>query len=292
MKFLIVGATGYVGSHVTSNLLSQGHAVHALVRDGESAPLGTKAVAISIAEHERLSKTASEYDAVGFFAASQELAFAAVSNAAVRAIISRLTTGQRFAMQGGSALFGDTGSTLRDEQFGFHPPAMLADRAAFEADILSNQGVSGPACSIIYGSLVHGGRGAMIPNLLLQAAQAHGSLVLPPNANVQWSSVHIEDWVKLIAHTLCDGPAGGGAWLAAGPLIALEDLIAEAAKISKLAAPLPGTPEDMVHRYGFFGPALMMNQRFGSQKAHNIYGWHAKRNDWQESLHELYAQVR
>jgi nucleoside-diphosphate-sugar epimerase len=292
MKLLIVGARGYVGSHVTLELLSQGHEVHALVRDGEFALFGTKAVSISIADRERLSEVASEYEAVGFFAASQEPAFTTVSNAAVRAIVSRLTTGQRFTMQGGSAVFGDTGSALCDEQFGFHPSAMLADRAAFETDIQRGTQAGGPACSIVYGSLVYGGRGAMIPNLLLQAAQAHGSLVLPPTANVQWSSVHIEDWARLIAHTLCDGPAEGGAWLAAGPLIALEDLIAEAAKISKLAAPLPGTPEDMAHCYGFFGPALMMNQRFGSQKADKFYGWQAKRNDWRESLHELYAQAR
>jgi nucleoside-diphosphate-sugar epimerase len=291
MKLLIVGARGYVGSHVTLELLSQGHEVHALVRDGESAPTGTRAVAISIAERERLSETASEYDAVGFFAASQQPAFSTISNAAVRAILNRLSRGQRFAMQGGSVVFGDTGSTLRDEKFGFHPPTVFADRAAFEIDILQSKRISGPACSVVYGSLVHGGRAAMIPSLLLHSARLHGSLVLPPTANVMWSSVHIQDWAQLIVHTLCGGPSEGGTWLAAGPLLALEELIAATANLCKLAAPLPSKREEMAYRYGVLGHSLMMNQCFYSQKAQAVYGWYAKRNNWRESLSDLYAQT-
>jgi nucleoside-diphosphate-sugar epimerase len=296
MKTLIVGAKGYVGSHVVSQLLAEGHTVHALTRPHEAAVNNTIPVYADLSDLPALQNAAAQFDAVGYFAASVNPAFSAVSDPAVYGIIDAMRKGQRFSMQAGSMVFGDTGTGRVDESAVWQTPPPLMQRAQFEQNVLNTARTNAPARSIIYGSLVYGGAGAMIPGVLMQAAKAKRSLLLSPAQDATWSGVHIEDWASLIIHTMKAGPDEGGAWLAAGADIGIDDLITEIAQHQNVPA-LPASEVDhssangqqhsptnsieaLQTYYGFFGPALMLNQRFSAQKSFDVYEWVATHNDW------------
>jgi nucleoside-diphosphate-sugar epimerase len=288
MKILITGATGYVGSQVVAQLLTHGHTLLALTRPGGTAPPNTTARYAELTDTQALSRAVDGVDAVGYFAASNEPAFAAVSEAAVHHLIDCLRPGQRFAMHSGSMVFGDTGNGAAVDAPHWNPPPPLQSRAAFEAAILALARPDAPTRSIVYGALVHGGgRGAMIPAAIIQAARASGRLTLPPVPDVQWSTVHVTDWAELIVHTLVGSDSAGGVWLAAGPQLALAELIAEAAQLTGAPVPEVGSFEALESAYGFFGPAFMLNQRFDARRAMQAFGWKATRNDWAASLREL-----
>lgn len=280
---LLIGANGYVGSHVCSELLSRGVAVRALVRPGERPPPGTQALEGLLTDTEAWLPVCGEVDAVGFFAASRDSAVEAQLQQSVRQVMQRLRQGQRMALQGGSLVFGDTGPGPVDEGFPRRPPAPLAQRSDFERDLMGMASApQSAACSVVYGSLVHGGSGAALPGALVAGA-LQARQVLCPDRSTTWSTVHVADWAVLIAHTLLSGPSEGGPFLAAGPAVAMDEVLSMIAGLAHLTLRSATVPE-LVQAYGMFGPALAMHQHFVARRAGGFYGWKPERNDLASSL--------
>lgn len=289
-RILVVGAGGYVGSSVVKSLIDAGHRVTALVRPGQAPGAGLQGLEGTLEDPMRWAAQCAAFDAVGYFAASQDPGFDSVLTRSISAIVSAMGPGQRFSMQAGSLVFGDTGTTIQDESATRQPPPFLAARSAFEEMLLlTGRRNDRPACSIVYASLVHGGRGAAIPGAMFRSARQHGWAAYLADVPVKWSSVHVDDWACLIASTLEGGPAEGGPYFAAGPSITLGDL---AMAIGGLAGvPTRPVPEaDMQAAYGPFGQALSMSQQFSAHRAAELHGWRAARTDLMASLRELTAR--
>lgn len=288
-RMLVAGAGGYVGSAVVRVLLDAGHHVTALVRPGEAAVAGIRALAGTLEDPDPWVARCAEFDAVGFFAASPSPAFESVMKRSIGAMVSVLGPEQRFSMQGGTLVFGHTDAVGGSRSVVRQPAPPLAARSAFE-ELLLHEGQLGdrPACSIVYASLVHGGRGAAIPGAMLRSARQRGRAAYREDVVVHWSSVHVDDWACLIASTLEGGPAEGGPYFAAGPSVTISELAVAIGGLAGVPA-APVSEADMDAAYGPFGPALCMSQRFSPHRAAELHGWRATRNDLAASLRELPA---
>lgn len=288
MRIFLTGATGYIGSHVARHLMRNGHQLFAMVRGaGEPAPTGMQPVVADLARPDEFARIASGFDAVGHFASAPTPEFAALNARAVSAVLAAIKGDQAFAMQGGSLVFGDTATAVRDESSGFHPPPFLAQQARLEESVLAAARGSGPRSFVVYASMVHGGKGAMIPGALARAAAQRGSLPLPGTGTQLWSTVHVEDWAQLIAHVLERGPGGGHAYLAAGPAVSIGKLLDIASDVWTLSPPFAADEQTLQSAYGFFAPALAVSQHFSAAKAQRDFGWEPRRNDLAASLKEV-----
>jgi nucleoside-diphosphate-sugar epimerase len=287
MKIFLTGASGYVGSHVATLLTKAGHELSALVSDSNTklSP-GISPVVGSLSNPDELVKLVEPFDAVGHFAAASSAEFAQINSRAIEALMGSMRRDQSFVMQGGSMVFGDTRHEVLDEQSAQQTPPFLHSQAALENSVLQ-AGVDGPRTFIVYGSLVHGGQGAMIPATLARAAKAQSRLFIPGDGTARWSTVHVEDWTTLIAAALERGPRGGHAYLASGPSVEIRVLLDMASDAWGLLPPLKGSDEEVQRAYGFFAPSLSMSQQFSAGKANRDFGWAPKLNDIAASLKEI-----
>lgn len=284
MRLLITGAQGYVGSRVANLLAARGHQVTALVRSSqEKPPSGQLSLVGSLEAPTEIAARIGDYDGIGHFAAAQSSEFGAINARFVETILSRMSRGQVFAMQSGSLVFGSTGTRVIDESAPLSPPPFLVERASLEQSVIQ-AGASGPQTSIVYAAMVHGGRGAMIPAILVDGSRRAGRVVYPGNGEQSWSTVHINDWIRLIVAALEAQSSGGQRYFAAGPIVSIRELAEHCALALGLPVPKHGPTEEVGSVYGMFAGALAMDQRLSGEKAAQLFGWIADRNNLKESF--------
>lgn len=276
MKTLfLTGHEGYVGSHVVTALLRRGAALKVMVRDEAAAARATahglEPVRAGLEDIGTLIAVARGVDGIGHFAASENPAFLRLNRAAIGSMLDGLAPGAVFLMQGGSMVFGDTGPDGAGADPAFNPPTALAARASLEAEVLAR---TGPRTHVCYGSLVFGGAGAVIPNVLLRAARMAGQAAHIGDGTAIWSAVHVEDWADLMARMLLDGTTAGRKVFPAAQDITMR-AVAEAVA-GAFDPPLPVrsvTAEEGLALWGFLGPGFALNQRFPGAPAREAHGW-------------------
>lgn len=157
MKVFMTGATGYVGSRLADTLLAQGHQVVGLVRSEKSADAlrrrGIETVRGNLKDADILTTAARAADAVIHTAFHIEPDISAsfrVEGEALAALLSAIRgTDKPLISTSGTAVLGDTGSLIFDEQT---PIAPHARRGRIENE-----------------------------DIVLGARDAHGIVLRPPN---------------------------------------------------------------------------------------------------------------
>jgi uncharacterized protein YbjT (DUF2867 family) len=201
MRVLLTGATGFIGSHVAAALLARGHAVVAAGRhQGRDPRLGfvpadfvhdtEKAVWVA-----RLKGIDAVINTVGIFRPSGDASFAAVHDAAPRALFAACAeAGVRYVVQV-SALGADDGAVSA-----FHTSKKAADDALAALPL--------PGC-IVQPSLVYGAEGAsarmfrMLASMPLAVQLGSAPQMVQP--------IHIEDVTAAICTLIeqASAPAAG-----------------------------------------------------------------------------------
>lgn len=282
MRILVTGHNGYVGSHVVSALRKADAAITVVCRDegdaGRARFEGLDGQVVSLGELDALRDLAGRCDGVAHLAASEDPDFLSANRAAITAMVDGLRTGSPFVMQGGSIVFGDTGPTPVENP-GFNPPPPLAAKATLDQDVLAMTCTA--RTFISYGSLIFGGRGAMIPNTLLNTARRVGYSAYIDDGAVSWSAAHIEDWADLIVRILTVNDRPGGAVFPAAQALTMRDVATAVA--NAYDPPLPTrsvSAADAAGLWGFFAAALAMNQNFDRKPARRDYGWSPQPRDF------------
>ena len=293
-SLFVTGFDGFIGSHVVSVLRHRQVHLHVLARDEESASraksLGLEPHRVALDDLAKLTEIARRVDGIAHLAASENPAFLPLNESATNAMLDGLAGGAPFVMQGGSMVFGDTGAAGAPATPAFNPPPPLAARAAFDERVLARSR-NGVRTHVTYGSLVFGGRGAMIPNALVAAAQRASYSGYPGNGQAVWSAVHVEDWADLIARVLLDGKTSGQAVFPAAQEITIRAVADAVAAAFTPALPVRTVdPEESLALWSFFGPALAMNQRFDGSVARAAYGWSPPVRDIAAELSRLASQ--
>ncbi len=195
MKVALTGATGFIGSHILTELRDNGHEVTALGRDVVDLH-DRPAVAALLRESDGAIHVASPGDA-----SSADLE-AAVIDAALDAFEG---TGKPYLHITGVWIYG--ANAFIHEESPIAAPALVAWRDPLNRRVLAGKGMRGV---VIVSALAYGDGGGGVPGLLLGSPRDDaGDLIMIGTGRQRWPTVHVADLANAFRRVLEDGSARG-----------------------------------------------------------------------------------
>ncbi len=275
MKVALTGATGFVGSHVLTELQGHGHDVMALVRDDAQAEAVTRrgatptvvdlydrpAVAGLLGSAEGAIHTASPGDATS----------ADLDNAVVDAAIDAFSgTGKPYIEISGLWVYGANSSIT--EQSPFNAPPLVAWKEPIERRVLGTTGMRGV---VVVSSTAYGDGGGGIPGVLLGSPRDDaGNLIMLGTGQQHWSTVHVADLADFFRRVLEDGSARGYYVIGDGQKPTVAELTEAAAVAAGAPGAVPGSDDEARARLGdYFAEVLLLDQGTLAAKARADLGW-------------------
>src|SRR5580704_2119244 len=166
MKVALTGATGFIGSHVLTELRSRGHEVTALVRDDAHADSvaargATPAVA-DLYDRPAVASLLAQADGVIHTASPGDATSADLDSAVVDAAIAALAgTGKPYLHVSGLWIYGSNPAITEESRL--NAPAMVSWKVPIERRILGAGQMRGV---VVISSTAYGDGGGGIPGLL------------------------------------------------------------------------------------------------------------------------------
>jgi len=279
MRVTLTGATGFIGSHVLTELQEHGHEVTALVRDEAQSDLvgGRGATPVVVDLHDRPAVVSLLGDADGAIhlaspgdATSADLD-SAVADAAIDAFAG---TGKPYIHVSGTWIYGDNSSI--DEESAFNPPALVAWREPIERRILDAPDMRGV---VIVSGLAYGDGGGGIPGLLLNSPRDDaGNLIMLGTGQQHWATVHVADLADFFRRVLENGSARGYYVIGDGLNPTVAQLTQAAAVAVGATGAVAGSEDEARSRLGdYFAEVLLLDQSAVANKATAELDWHPSR---------------
>jgi nucleoside-diphosphate-sugar epimerase len=279
MKVALTGATGFIGSHVLTELQEHGHEVVALVRDNAQAEtiasrVATPAVA-DLSDRPAVVRLLGDADGAIHTASPGDATSADLDSEVVDAAIEAFAgTGKPYLHISGLWIYGDNLSIT--EESTFVPPALVAWKRPIEQRVLDAPGMRGV---VIVSSVAYGDGGGGIPGLLLGSPRDEaGNLIMLGAGQQHWSTVHVADLADFFRRVLESESAQGRYVVGNG----LNPTVAELTEAAAVAAGAPGavrgSDEEARARLGdYFAEVLLLDQATVAAKARADLGWSASR---------------
>ncbi|MDQ1582270.1 MAG: hypothetical protein QOF36_324 [Microbacteriaceae bacterium] len=270
MSILLTGATGFIGSSVLKQLLSEGHAVTALVRDEAKARIVEAAGATPLVgdalDSALVTRAARESEGVIHTAD-----LGPADEAFVTAVFEGLAdSGKAYVHTGGIWTYGDN-SAITEDSAGV-AAGLTGWRLPIEERVRAAAGIRSV---LIQPGIVYGhGRG--LPNLVVDAPRdASGALQVVGEGDQHWTTVHVDDLAALYVLAY-ENAAAGSVYVAANghnPTVReLGEAVAQAAGIT--SGVTPETVTATRARLGdAFADALMLDQQATGSRAKIDLGW-------------------
>ena len=213
MNIFIFGASGYIGSHLTRQLVSEGHSVTAFARSEGAArkaeALGARALLGDLDFLPPLLDPISRHDAV-IWAAQLMLD---KEQYVVRELLSLLRgTNKTFVFTGGTSLLSQRtdGDWLEDsygENDPFVPRRHIAPRLEIE-NMVRAAATEGIRAMVVRPPLVWGHGGSRVIADLYHSARVTGAICYIGRGLNVYSSVHVDDLARLYSLVLTKGVPG------------------------------------------------------------------------------------
>lgn len=279
MKVALTGATGFIGSHVLTELQEHGHEVVALVRDNAQADTvasggATPAVA-DLSDRPAVVGLLGDVDGAIHTAGPGDATSADLDSAVVDAAIETFAgTGKPYLHISGLWIYGDNLSIT--EESTFDPPALVAWKGPIEQRVLDAPGMRGV---VIVSSVAYGDGGGGIPGLLLGSPRDEAGNVIMLGAGQQhWSTVHVADLADFFRRVVESEPAQGR-YVVGNRLNPTVAELTEAAAIAAGApGAVPGSDDEARTRLGdYFAEVLLLDQGTVAAKARADLGWSPSR---------------
>jgi len=275
MRVALTGATGFIGSHVLTELQEHGHDVTALVRDddqaGAVAARGAKATVVDLYDQPAVVGVLNESDAAIHTASPGDATSADLDSAMVDAAIRAFEgTGKAYLHISGLWVFGDNMSIT--EESPFKAPPLVAWKEPIERRLLDAKGVRGvvPVSSTAYGD--GGGGTAMV--LLGSPRDEDGNLIILGTGRQHWSTVHAADLADFFRRALESDSAHGYYVIGNGQRSTLAELTEAAAVAVGAEGAVPGSDVEARARLGdYFAEVLLLDQGTDAAKARSELGW-------------------
>ena len=210
MKIALTGATGFIGSHIVTELVSHGHDVTALVRDEKQAAIvadrGAKAAVVDLYDRPAVAKVFSDADGAVHTASPGDATSADLDSAVVDAAVEAYSTsGKPYAQISGLWVFGSNLSITEESPFA--APAMVAWREPIERRLLAESGMRG---IVIISGTAYGDGGGGVPGVVLGSPRdGDGNLIMLGDGRQHWSTVHVADLADAFRRVLEDDGASG-----------------------------------------------------------------------------------
>lgn len=215
MHVFVTGASGWIGSAVTDDLLAAGHQVSGMARsEASAAALQEKGVTVRRGDLDDVAGIrdgAAEADAVIHLANKHDFSHPAVSNAAERAAVQAIGdtligTERPFLFASGVAALAPGRPATEDDPSPFQGPNSPrggAENLAFE---FVDRGVR--SVSLRFSPTVHGNRDHGFIAILAAIAREKGVSGYPGDGTNRWAAVHRSDAARMVTLGLEKAPAG------------------------------------------------------------------------------------
>lgn len=279
MKVALTGATGFIGSHVLTELRSRGHEVTALVRDVAHADIvaargATPAVA-DLYDRPAVASLLAQADGVIHTASPGDATSADLDSAVVDAAIAALAgAGKPYLHVSGLWIYGSNPAITEESRL--NAPAMVSWKVPIERRILGARQMRGV---VVISSTAYGDGGGGIPGLLLGSPRDDaGNLIMLGTGQQHWSTVHIADLADFFRRALEDDSARGRYIVDDGVNPTLAELTQAAAVAAGAPGAVPGSDDEARARLGGnFAEVLLLDQGINTSKARTELGWHPSR---------------
>ena len=288
MKVALTGATGFVGSHVLTELQEHGHEVTALVRDDNQAGVvggpGVRPVVVDLYDRPAVVTLLSDTDGAIHVASPGDATSADMDSAVVDAALDAFSgTGKPYIQISGAWVYGNNSAI--DEHSPFNPPALVAWKEPIERRLLHADGVRGV---VIVSSVAYGDGGGAIPGVLLHSPRDdEGNLIMLGTGQQHWTNVHVEDLADVFLRALENDSARGYFVIGNGLNPTLAELTEAAAVAVGAPGAVPGSDDEARARLGdYFAEVLLLDQAVVAKRANAELGWSPRRPGLAEDLRE------
>jgi len=275
MKVTLTGATGFIGSHVLTELQEHGHLVTALVRDTRQADavadLGAAAIAVDLYDRAAVVGLLRDADAAIHTASPGDATSADLDSAVVDAAIEAFAgTGKPYLHISGLWIYGN--NTSVSEQSPIDSPPLVAWKEPIERRVLAGVDMRGV---VISSSVAYGDGGGGIPGLLLGSPlDDAGNLIMLGRGQQHWPTVHVADLANLFRLVLEQESARGRYVIGDGQNPTVAELTEAAAVATGAPGAVPGSNDEAKGRLGeYFAEVLLLDQGTVAAKARADLGW-------------------
>lgn len=290
MRIFITGATGCIGTAVTSALINAGHQVTALIRpqsDGMALErAGVVVVSGELSDLPKLRDVIEEHDGVVLAAADQRDP-ARADAAALDAILP--IEGPKIVYTSGVWVFGDTDDRVVDEDSELFPIALVEWRPDHESRVLTE---SGGRNAVIRPGCVYGAGQSLLAGWFAAAEQNEPLDLVGAGLN-RWAMIYLDDLADLYLKIIEEN--------ATGIFHGVDDTRATLGQIARAIIETAGSSseirprsvEDARKELGSFADALALDQQVASEKTRARLQWepsvsflHSVERQWEE-WHEV-----
>jgi nucleoside-diphosphate-sugar epimerase len=279
MKVALTGATGFIGSHVLTELTDHGHEVTALVRDDAHAEQvrarGAVPAVIDLSDPAAVASLLRGVDAAIHTASPGDATSADLDSAVVDAVIAAFDgTGKPYLQISGAWVYGENTAITDDSPF--HAPALVAWKEPIERRALGTPGLRGV---VLVSSVAYGDGGGGIPGLLLGSPRDDdGNLIMLGTGRQHWATVHVADLADAFRRALENDAARGYYVIGNGENATVAELTEAAAVAAGAQGAVPGSDAEARARLGdYFAEVLLLDQGSAATRANKELGWHPSR---------------
>lgn len=298
MKVFVSGATGFVGTAVSSAFVRAGHHVRGLTRSKAKADSldarGIEPVVGSMDKPDPWLAKARECSLLVHCAAEEGARYMELDTDMVETLVACVgTLGAPHALlyTSGVWVYGDTRGERVDESSPLHPPELVAARARNEGRVLSANSerlrtiVIRPGC-------VYGGSGSLT-GLWFKSAKKEGAARFVGQGAQRWAMIHLDDLAELYVRA---GESGRG-----GEVFNATDrsnaTVRECAAAASRAAGAEGkvattSIAEATKRLGPVAECLAFDQHVDSSKAVRLLGWQPRHAGFIDQVERHYASWR
>jgi nucleoside-diphosphate-sugar epimerase len=275
MKVTLTGATGFIGSHVLTELQQHGHEVTALVRDdGQAdrvAAKGATPIALDLYDRAAVVGVLGNADGAVHTASPGDATSADLDSAVVDAVLDAFDgTGKPYLHISGLWIYGSNSAI--SEQSPLDPPALVAWKEPIERRVLDAGDMRGV---VIVAGTAYGDGGGGIPGLLLGSPRDDdGNLIMLGTGRQRWTTVHVADLARFFRRVLDDDSARGRYVIGDGLNPTVAELTEAAAVAVGAPGAVPGSDDEARARLGdYFAEVLLLDQVTYAAKARDEFQW-------------------
>jgi nucleoside-diphosphate-sugar epimerase len=276
MKVVLTGATGFIGSHILTELDKHGHEVTALVRDEAQAATvaarGATPAVVDLYDRPAVATLLGRADGAIHTASPGDATSADLDTAVVDAVTDAFDgTGKPYLQISGLWIYGD--NTSITEESPFNAPALVAWKPPIERRVLEAKGMRG---AVIVSGVAYGDGGGGLPGLLLGSPRDDaGNLVMLGTGRQHWATVHAADLADFFRRVLEDNTARGRYVIANGLNPTAAELTEAAAVAVGAPGAVSGSDTEAKARVGdYFAEVLLLDQAADAAKARAELDWH------------------
>jgi nucleoside-diphosphate-sugar epimerase len=275
MKVALTGATGFIGSHVLTELQEHGHEVTAFVRDASKAEIladrGAAATAVDLYDRAAVVGVLRDADAAIHTASPGDATSADLDSAVADAAIEAFAgSGKPYLQISGLWIYGNNPSV--GEESPIDSPPLVAWKEPIERRVLAAPEMR---AVVIAPGVAYGDGGGGMPGLLLGSPRDDaGNLIMLGSGQQHWSTVHVADLANFFRLVLEQDSARGRYVIGNGQDRTVAELTEAAAVAAGAPGAAPGSDDEAKTRLGdYLAEVLLLDQGTVAAKARAELGW-------------------